>query len=169
MKKRGKDGKFIRERNRPWTPATWDDGYIDNRGRFRVYRPDCPRAYALGYALRAHVVWWLENGKCHPEDSDIHHKNGDRLDDRMENLESLSHAQHTRLHCSKGNITLTCEFCGEPFEVTVNKFNSKNREGAPIKYCSQKCYHSMPRSAGHKRAISMGLKRAYEGGIRGTA
>jgi len=159
---KGKDGKFARMRNELWTPDRWNDGYIDNKGRFRVYRPDYPRVYALGYALRAHVVWWLKNGKCHPRDSVIHHKSGDRLDDRIENLEVLPRAQHTRLHCSKGNVALVCKFCGKPFGVTVRKFNSRNHEGIPIKYCSQKCYHSVPKSKKERQAISMGVKRAHE-------
>lgn len=39
-----------------WDSTRWDDGYVDNRGRFRVKRPDCPRAYANGWALRAHLA-----------------------------------------------------------------------------------------------------------------
>ena len=66
-----KTGKFVKTAI-IWTPETWDMGYVDNRGRFRVYRPDCPRAYASGYALRAHVIWWLKHGEPHTKNHDLH-------------------------------------------------------------------------------------------------
>lgn len=32
-------------------------------------------------------------------DEDVHHINGDRADNRIENLEVIDHAEHTRQHC----------------------------------------------------------------------
>ena len=55
--------------------ADWNNGWYDNRERFRVYRPDYPRAYSGGYALRAHIVWWLAHKECHPKGTNLHHKN----------------------------------------------------------------------------------------------
>ena len=53
----GPDGRFERK-HYLWDGSDWDDGWKDNRGRFRVYRPDCPRQMGVeGHALRAHVVW----------------------------------------------------------------------------------------------------------------
>ena len=74
------NGTF-KKRLQVWDGSNWDDGWHDNRGRFRVYRPDYPRAFSGGYALRAHVVWWLANGKPHPTGMILHHKNSIK-DDR---------------------------------------------------------------------------------------
>ena len=98
-----------------WTPDTWSDGYYDNRGRFRVYRPDYPRAYKNGYALRAHVVYWLETGEVHPCGTVLHHKNDDRTDDRFENLDMMTHGEHTTYHKIKPLIQLKCKNCNQSF------------------------------------------------------
>jgi len=33
-----------------------------------------------------------------PEDMDVHHKNGDSLDNRRDNLEIITHSEHRKLH-----------------------------------------------------------------------
>ena len=151
---RDNSGRFSRMR-KAWTPANWDDGFVDNRGRFRVYRPDCPRAYEDGYALRAHVVWWLANG-AHAEGTNLHHLDSDRLNDRLENLALLDHGAHSRLHNPRRNEKV-CPTCGEMFY----------RQKKPrAKYCSLACYHAMPKSATTRARTSASLQRAYAEGRR---
>lgn len=48
-------------------------------------------------ALMHRVVWWLAHGPI-PDDWDVHHINHDRTDNRLENLQALPKADHTRLH-----------------------------------------------------------------------
>ncbi len=128
-----------------WAPDRWDDGYVDNKGRFRVHRPDYPNAYDFGYALRYHVVWWLEHGECHPSGTDLHHRNGDRLDDEIENLELMSHADHTGLHRSMPGVELVCARCEEFFSVPAWRVRSRAKRGSKIKFCSNKCRCGGPR------------------------
>lgn len=148
------DGTFIRQFP-VWTPETWDAGFVDNRGYFRVYRPDYPRAWADGYAKRYHVVWWLEVGS--PPLDVIHHRDGNKLNDVFGNLESTCSADHTRLHCRKPPIERFCQHCGGRFELSRSR-NPVERG----KFCSQACYHAKPRDSHHKEAISAGLRRSYQ-------
>lgn len=142
-----------------WDGKNHDDGWVDNRGRFRVYRPDCPRAYASGYALRAHVVWWLYHGKPHPRNKELHHIDENRLNDAMNNLELLPNSTHQSFHKS-ASVVFHCRKCGK--EIV----RSKNRMRYSNNYCSQKCYSAHARDKTHGRAISRGLKKAYEEGRR---
>jgi hypothetical protein len=152
---RSADGTF--KRIRPlWTPDRWNDGWIDNKGRFRVYRPDCPRAWSSGYALRAHVVYSLSTGVAHPDGTNLHHLNENRLDDRMVNLAVMDHGEHTIHHHSKPGIECVCKGCGQRFHVP--KWRVDNGRAT---FCSQECYHATPPSDEHKANISRGLTRAY--------
>lgn len=158
MIKRTKDGKFEKTRS-IWTPENWDDGYFDNNKRLRVYRPDYPRAYKNGYALRAHVVWWLHHGEPHKREYELHHIDGTTYNDHIENLVPLDRFAHGRTR--ERQVFLICAHCGNPFKVP--NWRIRNR---PTRFCSQQCYHDHPRKEGHSVAISEGLKEAYKNGKR---
>lgn len=162
MIRRDANGKFVRTRQ-VWTPERWNDGHLDSKGKFRVYRPDYPRVHNNGYAFRAHIVWWLKHDEHVPDGYVIHHKNGIKDDDRLENLELMEHGEHTILHHKKHGVDCVCEACGEPFPVPKWRVNQRIRErGSGPKYCSLRCYNNTPRAESHKRNISLGL-RAYHG------
>ncbi len=150
-----------------WSPEIWDDGYTDSDGRVRVYRPDYPRAYREGYALRAHVMWWLCFNQPHLLGSNLHHLNGDRTDDRIENLAAFPHGSHSKFHRRpRTRVDMQCDNCGKTFKRDIGRINSKDRQNYQGVFCSQKCYHQRPTSSQHRKAISEGLKRAYSQRVR---
>ncbi len=155
-----KSGRFLRTA-KPWNPSTWDAGYWA-QGRFRVYSPNYPRGFGDGYALRFHVVWWWYTGSAHPQGSALHHKDGDKTNDRFDNLEVVDHAAHSTHH----NPTLaeyryTCAGCGITATMAGGVANARIAEGRTPKYCTIECYHRTPRTQDHKDNIGRGLKKAY--------
>jgi len=148
-------GQFIRTRE-PWIPARWDDGYIDNRNRFRVYRPDYPRAWEDGYAHRAHIVWWLQTREVVPKDKDLCHLDRNSLNDLPDNLLVLSKSDHHSMD-KASFVTRTCKHCDSEFFIKKGRLSEKGRGT----FCSQKCFHAEPRAAAHGKAISIGLKAAH--------
>lgn len=140
-----------------WTPEIWNVGWVACTGRFKVYRPDYPRAWINGYAHRAHVVWWLTTGEV--PTGDIHHIDEDKLNDKFENLEHKPHGKHSRDHKLLKPVIRICTACKKEFYFSRKRSQTDPSRG---KYCGQKCYHIVQRSDAHKKAISNGLKRAYK-------
>jgi uncharacterized protein (DUF1330 family) len=79
----------------------WKGGYVSD-GYRRIYVPSHPAANKRGY-VKEHR-WLMEQhlGRYLTKDEHVHHINGDRTDNRIENLQLISSSKHTSFH-NKGN------------------------------------------------------------------
>src|ERR1700690_3498728 len=74
------------------------DGYVD------VWMPDHPLARRDGYASEHRVVAW-DAGLLTDPGQVVHHLNGDKADNRIENLSPLATGEHTLHHVeARGTI-----------------------------------------------------------------
>lgn len=80
-------------KNRP----KWKGGITNHSGYVMIYSPDHP--YATGcyvrehrYVMEKHLGRFLENHEI------VHHKNHNKTDNRIENLELTSRATHASMH-----------------------------------------------------------------------
>jgi hypothetical protein len=119
-----------------------------NDGRVRVFCRLFPGTSKSGYALRSRIVWWIYTGEAMGGiEYNIHHINGDRSDDRIENLEKLNHVEHAHEHNGyKGQrvrmLCRVCERCGAEFKIEEAKLKDKTHKG---RFCSPACYQSYPK------------------------
>lgn len=71
------------------------DGYV------AVYVPDHPNANKEGYVMKHRLIMEQHIGRFVGKDEIVHHKNHDRADNRIENLEIMSKKEHAALHMTE--------------------------------------------------------------------
>ncbi len=97
-----------------------------------------------GKKVREHR-WLMEQelGRKLEADEDVHHVNGDPLDNRLENLRVLKKGDHYRLHKAHERLEKACANCGTSFVPW-------QRQHKRQKCCSTECAKAM-RAAGRTR------------------
>lgn len=135
------------EERKSWLPERNHRGYI-----------------MVGNKLQHRMVMEKHLGRKLEGWEHVHHKNGVKNDNRIENLEVLSASDHSKLHHPLVMVDLYCFGCGKTFTVKysfrgryfcgkecfLNWDKYKNRNTCPQcnsvyygkrKFCSLACYH----------------------------
>lgn len=97
---------------------------INSQGYVLIYKPDHPYNYN-GYVREHRLVMEQHLGRYLTKKEIVHHKNKDKLDNRIENLELVSSHRHQELHHLKNLDNRVCSRCGK------NKTHIRKRNGRP--------------------------------------
>jgi len=88
----------------------WKGGkHIDGGGYVQIHIPEHPNANRIGCVLEHRLVMEKHLGRLLEKQEVIHHRNGIRTDNRLENLEILSHTNHQGV--------VMCPFCLKRFLI----------------------------------------------------
>lgn len=82
------------------TGAKAGDPYVDPRGYVRVHAPDHPLAFANGAVFEHRKVAW-DHGLLTDPALVVHHINGVKTDNRLENLAVTTHSEHNLRHLAE--------------------------------------------------------------------
>ena len=102
--------------------------YIDKDGYLRINPPVGHPIAKTGKGILEHrLVMERVLGRYLKTDEVVHHKNGNKTDNRIDNLEILSRRQHVAEH--QKVTTRNCRGCGEIFVATAQM----------RRYCTVRC------------------------------
>jgi predicted transcriptional regulator len=73
-------------------------------GRPAIYMPEHPAANNRGYILEHRYVVEQYLGRILKENEHVHHRNGDKFDNRLENLQIVSRSEHAKIHYKEGHL-----------------------------------------------------------------
>ena len=80
----------------------WSGGRKKHSGGYiLVYAPDHPYRDRNGFVLEHRLVMERHVGRILSDDEIVHHKNEDKSDNRLENLQIMTRAEHLRHHMRK--------------------------------------------------------------------
>lgn len=98
------------------------------------------KKYRGKYCYEHVLVYWKHYGHI-PTGYIVHHVNGDKHDNRIENLKIMSNSEHVRLHnIEKGKtmVVIKCPYCKNIFtREKRNTFLSKRENTVTL--CSRSC------------------------------
>jgi hypothetical protein len=118
--KRDHHRKFNGENN----PAYKHGRYTDcHSGYIHVLRPNHPFCNTHGYVLEHRLIMEKHIDRYLTRDEHVHHKNENRQDNRIENLQIVSPLEHLQIHGTSGKRIpkdRKCAQCG----VTVSRYKS---------------------------------------------
>lgn len=91
--------------------GNWKGGMmIDGQGYKYVYNPSHPNAINGRYVYEHRLVMEKHLGRYLETGEEIHHINGDKLDNRIENLDILSKSKHHKKHYNEREINKKGQF-----------------------------------------------------------
>jgi hypothetical protein len=112
-------------------------------GYVMVYCPGHPRANNRGYASEHRLLMELHLRRSLSKDEHVHHRNGKRWDNRLENLEVLQRSDHAKLGYIPAGVDPSLVAVGARPKKRMKRAGSRCACGQavifPRKYCSRRC------------------------------
>lgn len=105
-------GQFIGDKN-----YRWNGGRRKSmNGYSQIRNPHHPFCTHDGYVFEHRIIWEQHHNAILLKWADVHHINGIKTDNRIENLEAMMHYQHTILEATKDMSNRICLICKQRYK-----------------------------------------------------
>ena len=84
-----------------WAVKSAGSTRVDRNGRILVKVVNHP-AFGTGFIKRAHLIWWSHHREICPPGFVIHHKDENKANDKIDNLEKMTESKHSSHHRKVG-------------------------------------------------------------------
>lgn len=115
------------------------------------------KRYRGRYCYEHILNWWKHTGLFPPAGFEIHHKNMNHRDNRIENLQLVTSKEHKIIHgkirTEEATIFATCLFCQKKFSLLQRDLKWKSKNNKRGIFCSRTCIGKM---IGHGRKVESG-------------
>lgn len=116
---------------------------LSNYGYWLVYKPEHPNARPNGYIFEHRLIMSEVLGRPLEDWEHVHHKDGNKQNNNVENLMLVDDLTHKRIHAGwfkgdDGNWYKPCKKCGEVKPIETGFYKNKNRVYSWCKKCCLK-------------------------------
>ena len=118
-----------------------DKKIIRSDGYVLIYVPGHPNS-GNGYVLEHRYIMEQKLGRYLEPDESVHHKDHNKQNNSIDNLELIKNSEHTRKHqLEKGKlfVKLRCPECGKEFEIPKNQSYLQKSNKYNCNCCTKEC------------------------------
>ena len=154
MGQRGKTGEHLQGRFGANSNG-WRGGHatLTSYGYVYIYvGHDHPMADSKGRAVEHRVIMSEHLGRALSQHELVHHLNGDKTDNRIDNLGLTTRAEHPSLHYTWHHAEVSCDGCGK-------KFVPKRKPRRERSCCSRECGVRIARKHRHQVLVEPSSSR----------